>query len=198
VIGDLPQSDAERLRESGRRPEAGFPDGLETENPDVDELKIRSTVKPSPDNEVDPSGQLSDRPKFGVVIIYEDRTTGRRAKCFFDNLVHELENQCDFELELWNFQVLAISEIGNSAARVAAQADFIIISLHGRTGLPAETRAWIETWSQRISNRDAALIALTDKSPTRVGASTLAYLRGVAYRAGIDFFAHTVFYPSAT
>ncbi|MBV9489104.1 MAG: hypothetical protein JO069_05175 [Verrucomicrobia bacterium] len=197
-MGDLPQSDAERLRESGERPEAGFPDGLETENPNVDGPKIRSTVKPSPDNEVDPSGQLSDRPTFHVIIIYEDRTAARRAKCFFDNFVHELENQCDFDLELWNFQVLAISEIANSAARVAAQADFIIVSLRGRTGLPVETRAWIETWSQLISNRDAALIALTDKSPTRVVASTLAYLRGVAYRAGLDFFAHTVFYPSAT
>jgi hypothetical protein len=173
-MGDLPQSDAERLRERGGRPEAGVPDGLETESADADGPKIRSTVKPSPDNEVDPSGQLSDRPKFGVVITYEDRTTGRRAKCFFDNFVHELENQYDFDLELWNFQVLAISEIGNSAARVAAQADFIIVSLHGRLGLPAETREWIETWSQLISNRDAALIALTDKSPTRVGASTLA------------------------
>lgn len=47
-----------------------------------------------------------------MVIIYEDRATGGRAKYFYDNLVRELEDKCDFNLELWNFQVLAITEIG--------------------------------------------------------------------------------------
>ena len=149
----------------------------------------------SPDNDANPARELSDRPKFNVVIIYEDRGTGRRAKYFYENLVHELEDRCDFNLELWNFQVLAISEIGNSAARVAAQADFVILSLHGRAGLPAEIIAWIETWSRLIADSNAALIALADKPQTTGGAaaSTLAYLRSVADRAGIDFFAHTVF-----
>jgi hypothetical protein len=140
-------------------------------------------------------GDLNDRPKFKVVIIYEDRGTGRRAKYFYENLVRELEDKCDFNLELWNFQVLAISEMGYSAAQVAAQADFVILSLHGKAGLPAEIREWIETWSRLITNSNAALIALADKPQTRDGtaASILAYLRSVADRAGIDFFAHTVF-----
>jgi hypothetical protein len=107
--------------------------------------------------------RLSDRPKFSVVIIYEDRGTGRRAKYFYEKLVHELKGKCDFSLELWDFQVLAISEIGNSAARVAAQADFLIVSLHGKAGLPAEIREWIETWARLIADSNAALIALVDK-----------------------------------
>ncbi len=121
----------------------------------------------SPDNDANPARELSDRPKFNVVIIYEDRGTGRRAKYFYENLVHELKGECDFNLELWNFQVLAISEIGNSAARVAAQADFV----------------------------NTALIALVDKPKTSDGtaAFTVAYLRSVANRAGIDFFIHTFF-----
>jgi hypothetical protein len=150
-------------------------------------------VQLSPDNDANPARELDDRPKFNVVIIYEDRCTGKRAKYFYENLVHELEGKCDFNLELWNFQVLGISEIGNSAARIAAQADFVILSLHGKAGLPAEIREWIETWSCRIADSNAALIALADKPQTRDGtaASTLAYLRSVADRAGIDFFVHT-------
>jgi len=157
--------------------------------------KSVSTVQLSPDNDANPARELSDRPKFNVVIIYEDRGTGRRAKYFYENLVHELKGKCDFNLELWNFQVLAISEIGNSAARVAAQADFVILSLHGKAGLPTEIREWIETWARLIADSNAALIALVDKFQTRDGtaACTVAYLRNVAKRAGIDFFTHTFF-----
>jgi hypothetical protein len=155
-------------------------------------------VKLSTDNNANQARELSDRSKFNVVIIYEDRGTGRRAKYFYENLAHELEGKCDFNLELWNFQVLAISEIGNSAARAAAQADFVIVSLNGKAGLPAEIREWIERWSCLIVDSNATLIALVDKPQTRDGtaASTLAYLRSVADRAEIDFFVHTFFCQS--
>jgi len=150
-------------------------------------------VQLSLDNDANPARDLSDRPKFNVVVIYEDRGTARRAKYFYENLVHELKGECDFNLELWNFQVLAISEIGNSAARIAAQADFLILSLHGKSGLPAEIREWIETWARLIADSNAALIALVDEPQTRdcTAASTLACLRSAAEKAGIDFFAHT-------
>jgi hypothetical protein len=152
-------------------------------------------VQLSPDNDANPARELSDRPKFNVVIIYEDRGTGRRAKYFYNNLAHELKGKCDFNLDLWNSKVFAISEIGNSAARVAAQADFVILSLHGKAGLPAEIREWIDGWARLVADSNAALIALVDKPQTSDGtaASTLAYLRSAADRAGIDFFAHTFF-----
>ena len=149
----------------------------------------------SPHNDLYPSRELSDRPKFNVVIIYEDRPTGRRAKYFYEKVVRALEDDCDFNLELWNFQVLAISEIGNSAAQVVARADFVILSFHDKAGLPVEIRDWIETCSRLLTDTNAVLIALADKPETRGGVpvSTLAYLRTLAERAGIDFFAHTVF-----
>jgi hypothetical protein len=152
-------------------------------------------VQLSPDNDANPARELSDKPKFNVVIIYEDRGTGKRAKYFYDDLVQELKGKCDFNLELWNFQVLGIPEIGNSAARVAARADFVILSLHGKAELPTEIREWIETWAQLIADSNAALIALVDKprATDDTAASTVAHLRSVANRAGIDFFTHTFF-----
>src|SRR4029077_7155950 len=138
---------------------------------------------------------LDDKSKFNVVVMYEDGPAGRRAKHFYDKLVHELEDECAFSLQLWSFQVLAIPELRESAIESAAQADFVILSLHGKAGLPVDIREWIETWSKLIIGKGSALIALVDKSTTRGGtnASALNYLKGIAKRTEVDFFGHTFF-----
>jgi len=138
---------------------------------------------------------LDDRSKFTVVVIYEDGFTGKRAKHFYDKLISELEDECAFSLQLWNFQVLAIPELRESAVKSAAQADFVILSCHGKAGLPADIREWIESWSKLIIGQGPALIALVDKSTTRGGtnASALAYLKSVAKRTEVDFFGHAFF-----
>jgi hypothetical protein len=69
-------------------------------------------VQLSLDNDANPARELSDRSKFNVVIIYEDCGTGRRAKYFYENLVQELKGKCDFNLQLWSFQVLAFQRLG--------------------------------------------------------------------------------------
>ena len=138
---------------------------------------------------------LDDKSQFKAVAIYEDVSTGRRAKRFYDKLILELEDECDFSLQLWSFQVLAIPELRKSAIESAAQADFVILSLHGKAGLPVDIREWIETWSKLIIGKGPALIALVDKSTTRCGtnASALAYLKSVAKRTEVDFFGHAFF-----
>lgn len=47
--------------------------------------------------------------------------TGKRAKHFYDKLIHELEDKCAFSLQLWNFQVLAIPELRESVVKSAAR-----------------------------------------------------------------------------
>src|SRR5258708_21220522 len=137
-----------------RRPptDGAFPTSSRRRNLAGDMLKTHSTVQLSSANRAKPPNELNDRPKFNVVIIYEDRAAGRRAKHFYDNLIHELEDECDFCLDLWNFQVLAISAIWDSAVQVAGQADFVILSLHGKAGLPVEIGELIKTWTRHISD----------------------------------------------
>jgi hypothetical protein len=53
-------------------------------------------------------------------------------------VIRELVDVCDFSLELWNFQVLAVPEIGNSAAKAAAQADFVTPFVREAPALDAE------------------------------------------------------------
>jgi len=106
---------------------------------------------------------LDERPKFNVAIIYEDGAAGKRAKHFYDRVIRALVDECDFSLELWNFRVLAVPEIGNSAAKAAAQADFVIVSMHRKAQLSVQTRDWIERWSGFITDNKSALVALLDQ-----------------------------------
>jgi hypothetical protein len=142
-----------------------------------------------------PGPDPDDGPKFNVAIIYEDSAAGKRAKHFYDRLIRELVDECDFSLELWNFQVLAVPGIGNSAAKAAAQADLVILSMHRKAQLSVQTRDWIERWSGLITDNKPALVVLLDQRGMKRGtvASTLDYLRKVADRKGISFYTHTIF-----
>ena len=161
----------------------------------ADKLELYITVKPSSVTDAERGSDLDDRPKFNVTIIYEDGAAGKRAKHFYDRVIRELVDECDFSLELWNFQVLAIPEIGNSAAKAAAQADFVILSMHRKAQLSTETRDWIERWSGLIGDDRSALVALLDQPGMSRGtvASTVDYLRKIADRKGISFYTHTTF-----
>jgi hypothetical protein len=104
---------------------------------------IGNTVKLSSASSSDETFDLSDRPTFHVVIIYEDSRAGMRAKHCCDSIIQELEDECDCSLELWNFRSWRFQRFGNSAARAAAKADFLILSINGRSPLCVQTRDWI-------------------------------------------------------
>jgi len=161
----------------------------------ADNLKIYITVKLSSAMDAYQGFDVDDRSKFNLAIIYEDGAAGKRAKHFYDRMIRELVDECDFSLELWNFQVLAVPEIGNSAAKAAAQADFVILSMHRKAQLSTQTRDWIERWSGLITDNKSALVALLDQPGMKRGtvASTLDYLRKVAERKWISFYTHTTF-----
>jgi len=53
-------------------------------------LKIYSTVKLSSATDAYRGPDPDDRPKFNVVIIYEDSAAGTRAKHFYDRVIREL------------------------------------------------------------------------------------------------------------
>jgi hypothetical protein len=81
------------------------------------------------------------------------------------------------------------------AAKAAAQADFVILSMHRKAQLSVQTRDWIERWSGLITDDKSALVALLDQPGMKRGtvSSTLDYLRKVAERKGISFYSHTTF-----
>ena len=91
--------------------------------------------------------------------------------------------------------MLAVPEIGDSAAKAAAPADLVILSMHHKAQLSVQTRDWIQRWSGLVTDSKSALVALFDQRGMKRGtvASTLDYLRKVADRKGISFYTHTTF-----
>jgi hypothetical protein len=88
-----------------------------------------------------------------------------------------------------NFQVLAAPEIGNSAAKAAAHADSVGLSMYRNAQLSVQTGDWIERWSGLITDTKSALVSLPDQPGMKRGsaASTLDYLRKVTDWKGISF-----------
>ena len=66
----------------------------------ADKPKIYITVKLSSAMDAYQGFDVDDRAKFNVAIIYEDGAAGKRAKHFYDRVIRELVDECDFSLEL--------------------------------------------------------------------------------------------------
>ena len=75
-------------------------------------------------------------------------------------MIRELVDECDFSLKLWKLQALAVPEIGNSAAKAAAQADFVILSMHRKAHLSVQTRV-LENWKLMSMNQVFSYLALS-------------------------------------
>ena len=91
--------------------------------------------------------------------------------------------------------MLAVPQIGISAAKAAALAGLVILSMHRKAQLSVQTRDWIERWSGLIADSKSALVALLDQPGMKRGTvvSTLDYLSKVADRKEISFYTHTTF-----
>jgi site-specific recombinase XerC len=103
-----------------------------------------------------------------------------------------MAGDCNFNQNLWSFDVLAIPEIRNIAASAAAVANIVILSMSGKKKLPAKVKEWIETWVWLIDRAHPVLVALFD-SQNGERVSIRAYLRNIAESKHIDFFPDTCF-----
>jgi len=58
-----------------------------------------------------------------VLLVYEDFSTGLRARQTFEEVASQLELDADFEVNLWRFDLLRESALRERAAIEAAKAD---------------------------------------------------------------------------
>jgi hypothetical protein len=129
-------------------------------------------------------------PFLNVVILYEDFGTGLRAKRSLDLLPNRLSAKAPWSTKLWRIELLADPVLGEQAAIEAAAADVIILSLHGRSGLPNEVRKWLSGWLAHKESRPYALGVLLDSREGAKGGDNqvIAALKRVAADAGADLF----------
>jgi len=138
---------------------------------------------------------MGDKLTLHMVIIYQNRTAGYRAKHFYERIVSAFDGACDFRLGLWTFQVLAMPQTRKTAAKASAQADLIILSVCRKCQLSPEVKNWMERWPSLITDSNPAVAALVEDHESNCGATiwTLSYLRSVADRYGLSLFTHKTF-----
>jgi hypothetical protein len=128
-------------------------------------------------------------PVFSVVLVFEDFSTGKRAKRAYDFLAANLTHEWHVVSQMWKFEVLSIPELREMAAKDAAMANLIIVSSRGDRELPAPVKDWIEMWLGYRGDA-VALLALFDSPPEQAehAQATQTYLEGVAKRGQLEFF----------
>jgi hypothetical protein len=134
--------------------------------------------------------ELDGAPIFNVVIAYEDFETGKAAKETYDFLAEKLGHDCQFNNQMWKFDVLSIPNLREMAVRDAAAAEIVMISCHGNSEFPKEVKSWLERWLA-AQTRAIALVGLFDARCGDPGQarSNRAYLADAARRARVEFFA---------
>lgn len=129
--------------------------------------------------------------RFAVSAVHEDSATGARADEFCQTLARSLGRNCRIAKEMWLLTELRTAQLRSIAAREAAAADLIIISVHHAEALPEEVKSWIELWLKQKGSRPAVLLALFDPLYLGTSSSIQVYLREVAKRGNIEFLARS-------
>ncbi len=102
-----------------------------------------------------------------------------------------LGRNCEFTKEMWLLTELRTAQLRAIAAREAAAADLVIISVHHAEALPDEVKSWIDLWLKQRSSRSAVLLALFDPLYLGTSSSIQACLREVAKQGNMEFLARS-------
>ena len=149
---------------------------------------MQASLEPQPQPRA--KGPLPLAPQVEVLILYEDFDTGLRAKRSLDFLPDQFPAHAKLSAKLWRTQLLSDPLLGEQAALEAAAAEVIILSVHGRSALPAEVRAWLNRWLGHKRRRPYALGVLLDSGGASEGSGNpvVGYMQAVAAAAGVDLF----------
>jgi hypothetical protein len=124
--------------------------------------------------------------RIAMLGAYEDAPTGARVHEFLQSFSRSLGQNCTVSKELWLFNELCMPQLRAIAAKEAALADLVILSVHPAESLPSQVKDWIEQWLQSKGRRCAVLLALFDAPHHGDSTSMQTYLKAVAERAQID------------
>jgi hypothetical protein len=126
---------------------------------------------------------------WSVLILYENDEVRQEAVHFCDRLVQRFWSRHEFDFSWLPFLQLRDASAGPEAGTKASQADMIVFASHADGEVPPWLESWLDTWLGQRSDREGAMIALTDSGPqrNRASADKFVYLRNLAHRAGMDY-----------
>jgi hypothetical protein len=142
--------------------------------------------------EKEPAADPRSRPPMQVMLVYEDLSTGLRARQAFERCVNQLAIEVDFDWSLWSFSLLEQSEIFEQTLNEAVKADIVFLSAHGKGNLPPAVKSWLDRWLGQKSGEPAALaISFDPEMPSDLAEAQLAELVHAAARtSGVEVFLH--------
>ncbi|MGO8931173.1 MAG: hypothetical protein ACLQU3_30320 [Limisphaerales bacterium] len=130
------------------------------------------------------------KPVLDVLLLYEDFGTALRAKHSLDLLPVSFITEGGMRTNLWRLDLLGEPLLRDQAAREAAAADLIILSLHGHDRLQAHAHEWLNRWLDYKENRPYALAVLLDPGTANAGPDhpVVAHVKRIAAAASADLF----------
>ncbi len=137
--------------------------------------------------------QFDRKETCNVVVVYEDTASRQRAMAACDFLMQELWSEVEFDFHWWRADFLEQAAMAQAAAEQAANADFLIVCSDPEKTISIALKRWFESWIEARHGRDGALLDLTPTNTTTTGTTQTmeTFLRGVARRAMLDYFATT-------
>ena len=168
-----------------------------------DSNRLTGLMDPLLDQRLDPEvlnpTDLQDNSAVRVLILYEDKGTGCRAKRALDILGKYLlaGEKLETHSTIWRFDLLGDKLFFQEAMRAGAEADIVLLSGHGEWGMPEAVGTWLSWWLSRNTDAPPALVALLDEcagdSPGEH--QFLSSLQVAANLNGIPVFAHFGDFP---
>ena len=123
-----------------------------------------------------------------ILILSEDFPAYEQAVSICRRILSQFSNELDFTFNCWNFTELADAQCARSATRCAANADIVLISMHG-VELPANLDQWLGFFPEQKSRADGALVLVPNGQtgePEMIH-KLLSRLRLAAEQMGKDF-----------
>ena len=136
------------------------------------------------------ASEFETNPSFSVMIAYEDFESGKHAKRTYDVLAENVGTNYKCSNQMWKIDVLTVPVLREMAARDAAGADMVIISVRGTRDLFPELKDWLRLWLV-TPGRTKSLVALVDSRERQSESwpGICAFLSEAARQAGVEFFA---------
>jgi len=127
-----------------------------------------------------------------AMLIYEDLSTGLRAKRVLEHAARQFPMAPNFNLAIWRFDVLREPRWRNTALHEASEAVIGVVSAHGQQDLPKIAKGWLKHWLKRKGDESRALIISFDDTSrdSASAAQTISWLQQEARARDVVVLPH--------
>ena len=128
------------------------------------------------------------RSELKVLIICENKESGKYAKELGDHLLLSLQSKIEITPDVWTFAALQHPQLQESAAEKINETDIILFSTSGNASLPATIKRWLEACLAQSERPRALAVLFGPAADSQEVRSTRHYLEEIATKRALDFF----------